>query len=674
MDRRVRRDRREGRPRARDVPAAQAPRPRARAARAAAAGAQHAVLQHDPARGAAAVSRAISTSSSASSRSCAGTRSRWWCARTATIPSSAATSRPTRRSPISSKSASTISSARGRTAISSTSSRTRRPASTRARSSKAASPKSSSRTIAARPAARACSSYCHPYLMPDFWQFPNASMGIGPITAIYQARFLRYLENRGILETAGRKVWAFVGDGEMDEPESLAGLSVAAREGLDNLIFVVNCNLQRLDGPVRGNGSIIQELEGLFAGAGWNVIKVLWGSRLGPALRARRRERHHPAAARDGRRRVPEIRRDRRALQPRELLQQVSRAPADRRAPVRRGHRPAAPRRPRPGQDLRGVSRRGELQGPARRSSSRRPRRATAWATGARAAWARTRRRSSRTTRCSRSATASRCRSPTRTCTSCASTSPRDDSPEMRYLHAPPREARRLPARAQSHGARRCRCRRSRASRASSKARSEREESTTMVFVQHALAAPAGPEHRQAHRADRRRRGAHLRHAVALPAGRDLFVGRPALRSRGQGRAALLQGSARRADPRGRHHRSRRDVVVDRGGDVVQRARRADAAVLHLLFDVRLPARRRFHLGRGRFARARLPARRDRGPHDAFGRRPAAPGRLEPSRRGDGPELPRLRPVLTATSSRRSSATACGACSKRRKTSSTTSR
>ena len=122
------------------------------------------------------------------------------------------------------------------------------------------------------------SSYCHPYLMPDFWQFPNASMGVGPLTAIYHARFMRYLENRGILETAGRKVWAFVGDGEMDEPESLAGLSIAAREGLDNLIFVVNCNLQRLDGPVRGNGSIIQELEGLFAGAGWNVIKVLWGS------------------------------------------------------------------------------------------------------------------------------------------------------------------------------------------------------------------------------------------------------------------------------------------------------------------------------------------------------------------------------------------------------------
>jgi pyruvate dehydrogenase E1 component len=126
------------------------------------------------------------------------------------------------------------------------------------------------------------SSYPHPWLMPDFWQFPTGSMGIGPLFAIYQARFMRYLAHRGLLETTGRKVWAFVGDGEMDEPESLAALALAAREGLDNLVFVVNCNLQRLDGPVRGNGSIIQELEGLFAGAGWNVIKLLWGSEWDP--------------------------------------------------------------------------------------------------------------------------------------------------------------------------------------------------------------------------------------------------------------------------------------------------------------------------------------------------------------------------------------------------------
>ena len=125
---------------------------------------------------------------------------------------------------------------------------------------------------------RGLSSYPHPWLMPDFWQFPTGSMGIGPINAIYQARFLRYLEHRGLLQDQGRKVWGIFGDGEMDEPESLAALSLAAREKLDNLIFVVNCNLQRLDGPVRGNGHIVDELETIFAGAGWNVIKLLWGS------------------------------------------------------------------------------------------------------------------------------------------------------------------------------------------------------------------------------------------------------------------------------------------------------------------------------------------------------------------------------------------------------------
>jgi len=121
-------------------------------------------------------------------------------------------------------------------------------------------------------------SYPHPWLMPDFWQFPTGSMGIGPINAIYQARFLRYLEHRGFSDTSRRRVWGIFGDGEMDEPESIAALTLAAREKLDNLTFIINCNLQRLDGPVRGNGQIIQELEALFTGAGWNVIKVLWGS------------------------------------------------------------------------------------------------------------------------------------------------------------------------------------------------------------------------------------------------------------------------------------------------------------------------------------------------------------------------------------------------------------
>ncbi len=113
--------------------------------------------------------------------------------------------------------------------------------------------------------------------MPEFWQFPTVSMGLGPLMAIYQARFLKYLEGRGLAKTEGRKVWAFLGDGETDEPESLGAISMAGRERLDNLIFVINCNLQRLDGPVRGNGKIIQELESVFRGAGWNVIKVVWG-------------------------------------------------------------------------------------------------------------------------------------------------------------------------------------------------------------------------------------------------------------------------------------------------------------------------------------------------------------------------------------------------------------
>ena len=128
------------------------------------------------------------------------------------------------------------------------------------------------------------SSYPHPWLMPEFWEFPTVSMGLGPIMAIYQARFNRYLEDRGLKKDTGSKVWAFLGDGETDEPETLGAITLASREKLDNLIFVINCNLQRLDGPVRGNGKIIQELEAAFRGAGWNVIKVIWGEDWDPLL------------------------------------------------------------------------------------------------------------------------------------------------------------------------------------------------------------------------------------------------------------------------------------------------------------------------------------------------------------------------------------------------------
>ncbi len=152
------------------------------------------------------------------------------------------------------------------------------------------------------------SSYPHPRLMPDFWEFPTVSMGLGPINSIYQARFNKYLHNRRIDDTSGSKVWCFLGDGECDEPETLGSISLGAREQLDNLIWVVNCNLQRLDGPVRGNGKIIQELEAMFRGAGWNVIKVVWGAKWDELLIARRRRCVAPQDEQHGRRRVPAVR------------------------------------------------------------------------------------------------------------------------------------------------------------------------------------------------------------------------------------------------------------------------------------------------------------------------------------------------------------------------------
>ena len=209
------------------------------------------------------------------------------------------------------------------------------------------------------------SSYPHPWLMPDFWQFPTVSMGLGPIQAIYQARFLKYLHARGLANTEGRKVWAFIGDGETDEPETLGAIGMASREKLDNLIFVINCNLQRLDGPVHGNGKIIQDLEGEFRGAGWNVIKLVWGSYWDPLLARDKEGILLPRHGGDGRRRVPELQGERRRVRAQALLRQASEAARDGVASHRRGHLAAEPRRPRPVQDLRRLPPRGEPQGPA---------------------------------------------------------------------------------------------------------------------------------------------------------------------------------------------------------------------------------------------------------------------------------------------------------------------
>ena len=212
------------------------------------------------------------------------------------------------------------------------------------------------------------SSYPHPRLMPDFWEFPTVSMGLGPITALYQARFNRYLQNRRLDDTSQSRVWCFLGDGECDEPETLGALSLASRERLDNLIFVVNCNLQRLDGPVRGNGKIIQELEAMFRGAGWNVIKVDLGLEVGRAAgqgqgrRAPQQDEHHR------RRRVPALQRGERRVHPRALLRPRPAPARDGGPPDRRRAALAAPRRPRLPQALR------RLQGRHREPRQRRAR------------------------------------------------------------------------------------------------------------------------------------------------------------------------------------------------------------------------------------------------------------------------------------------------------------
>ena len=246
------------------------------------------------------------------------------------------------------------------------------------------------------------SSYPHPWLMPDFWQYPTVSMGLGPIMSIYHARFNRYLRDRGRGEMADAdrkvgeaktdkdrevaergkaaadamypnwvradesRVWAYLGDGECDEVESLGCLTLAAREKLDNLTWVINCNLQRLDGPVRGNGKIIQELEGLFRGAGWNVLKVVWGSGWDAILKADHHRR--PATPHDGsrRRRVPGVRRQGRGVHPRALLQHPG-AEGARRAPERRPAGEPEARRARPAQGLRRVQVGHRAQGPADR-------------------------------------------------------------------------------------------------------------------------------------------------------------------------------------------------------------------------------------------------------------------------------------------------------------------
>ena len=502
-------------------------------------------------------------------------------ARSAPASRSAATSRPTRRPPPSTRSASTTSSAARTTPAAATRSSSRAtppPAPTPAPSSRAGSATDQLDGFRQEKshAPDGLSSYPHPRLMPEFWQFPTVSMGLGPINAIYQAQANRYLTNRGIKDASDQHVWAFLGDGEMDEVESRGQLQVAANEGLDNLTFVINCNLQRLDGPVRGNGKIIQELESFFRGAGWNVIKVVWGREWDDLLardhdgalrnlmnvtpdgdyqtykaeigRLRARELLRPRPARARARQGPHRRPDLEPQARRPRLPQGVRG-------VQGGHRAQGPAHRHPGEDDQGLRPRTELRGPQRdppdeEDDARQPQDVPR-----------------------RDAHPDHRRAARGEPVPAAVLPPRRPGRGDPVPARASSRARRLPARAphephRDHAARRLGLR-------------DREEGLRHAGDRHdhgVRAAAEGPDARQGlrqpHRADHPRRGAHLRHGRVLPEREDLQPERPALHL-GRPRAAPgLQGEPAGPDRARRHQRGRRARRVHRHRHVV-RDRRA---------------------------------------------------------------------------------------------------
>ena len=500
--------------------------------------------------------RATRSSSASRRRSSGGTRSRSSSRRTPSRPSSAGTSRATSRPRRSTRSASTTSGARGRTTTSATSSTSRgtpRRGSTRARSSRAGSARNSSAGSARRSRGGGLSSYPHPWLMPDFWQFPTVSMGLGPLMAIYQARFMKYLAARGIVEAADRKVWAFMGDGEMDEPESMGAIALAGRERLDNLVFVVNCNLQRLDGPVRGNGKIIQELETNFRGAGWNVIKVIWGSNWDPLIAADEERLAPPPDGGGRRRRVPDLQGERRRLRARALLRQVPGDAGDGRRLDGRGDLGAPPRRARPEEGVRRVRRRRPAHGPAdgdpreddqglrhgrrRRGAEHHP-----------PAEGDERRGPARDPRPPRPAPDGRGGDRR------LLPPPRRVEPRAPLPDGTARRARRQPARAQ------------RGERAAADARPVHERARGERRAReldddglrpHPQRARPRQGARAADRPDRPRRVTDVRHGGDVPPARHLLAGRPALPARGRRRPHVLPRGRARPDPPGGDQRGR---------------------------------------------------------------------------------------------------------------------
>ena len=426
-----------------------------------------------------------------------------------------------------------------------------------------------------------------------------------------------------------RKVWAFLGDGECDEPESLGAISLGGREKLDNLVFVINCNLQRLDGPVRGNGKIIQELEGIFNGAGWNVIKVLWGSGWDQLIAAdtsgillKRMEEAVDGEYQDFKSKNGAYVREHFFGKYPELAAMVADWTDDEIwALVRGGHDPlkvyaayhSGPAPPGPADRHPGQDRQGLRHGRGRRGPEHHP---SAEEDG-------------------RSAPA-RVRRPLRPAAH-RRADPADPvphfgegSPGTTYLHEPPR--RRWAATCRPGGSKSAALEVPPLSAFAAQltATGERTISHHHGVRAHPQHAPARQEDRQARGADRARRIAHLRHGGHVPPVRHLQPGGPALPAAGCRPADVLQGGQERPDPAGGDQRGRGHGVLDRGGDVLQHQRRADDPVLHLLLDVRLPAGRRPRLGRRRHARPRLPGRRHLRPDHAQRRGAAARGRPQP--------------------------------------------
>ncbi len=439
------------------------------------------------------------------------------------------------------------------------------------------------------------SSYPHPWLMPDFWQFPTVSMGLGPMMAIYQARFIRYLEHRGLAAPSDRKVWCFCGDGEMDEPESMGALTMPVRESLDNLIFVINCNLQRLDGPVRGNGKIIQELEAAFLGAGWNVIKVLWGARWDPLLARdtagilrRVMEQCVDGEYQNFKAKGGAYTREHFFGKDPALKEMVANMSDEDIWHLNRG-----------GHDARKVY---AAYDAAVRTQGKPTvilaKTVKGFGLGKSAEGQMVAHQQKKLDVDALRALRDRFNIPVpdEDLERLPFRKPPEDSAEMRYLH----ERRRalggyLPARKPSAAALTVPAAGGVPfhSRWHRRARDLHDHGVRA----HPDGAAEGSRHRQAHRADRAGRGAHLRHGGTVPPDRHLLLGRPALYAGRCRDADVLPRGQEGADDRGGHHRGGLGVLVDRGGDLLCQSRHRHGAVLYLLLDVRFSARRRLPLG-----------------------------------------------------------------------------